>query len=222
VIEPFEGVIFDFHSTLVDGGDPAHWLDDARRRLADPPPLDERQVKELCDYLDHIWDHAHLIDPASERDLDPRRHHDVFTRTMGRFPGIGEELIAALYATMTDQWVAFDDAAGVLRDLRAHGVRVLVLSNVGMDIRDGLARQGLLDLVDEVLLSYEVGVVKPDRAIFARALERLGTDATRTLMVGDSAHADTGGAALGLRTLILPRTRGPVHGLEAVTRLVLG
>ena len=36
----------------------------------------------------------------------------------------------------------------------------------------------------------------------------------------DSARVDVGGAALGIRTLILPRTRGPVHGLEAAARLV--
>jgi FMN phosphatase YigB (HAD superfamily) len=41
-------------------------------------------------------------------------------------------------------------------------------------------------------------------------------------MVGDSPDDDTGAARLGVRTLILPRTRGPVHGLEVVLRLVGG
>ena len=41
-------------------------------------------------------------------------------------------------------------------------------------------------------------------------------------MVGDNAKDDGGGSVLGMRTLILPRTAGPVHGLAAVTALVLG
>jgi len=39
-------------------------------------------------------------------------------------------------------------------------------------------------------------------------------------MVGDSPSADTGGAVLGIRTLVLHRTCGRIHGLDAVRRLV--
>jgi beta-phosphoglucomutase-like phosphatase (HAD superfamily) len=71
-----------------------------------------------------------------------------------------------------------------------------------------------------VVLSYEVGVVKPDPEIFRRATNLLGLSAEQTLMVGDSWRDDAGAAAIGIRTLILPRTIGPVHGLASVLRLV--
>jgi FMN phosphatase YigB (HAD superfamily) len=215
----FDGVIFDFHSTLVDGGDSTGWIDAARRHLAVPPELDDRRHKELAAVLDEIWHHAAAIDPRSERDLSPARHRDVFTRTVARF-GVDPHLVDALYAVMTDRWVVFDDTAPTLRELKARGVRTLILSNIGIDIRGCLDRNGLTSLVDEVLLSYEVGIVKPDAAIFALALDRLGTTADRTLMVGDSPRDDVGGAVLGIRTLILPRTRGPLHGLSLVPRLI--
>jgi FMN phosphatase YigB (HAD superfamily) len=215
----FDGVIFDFHSTLVHGGDSGEWVDAALRRLASPPVLDGARHKELAGYLDEIWHHAAAIDPLSERDLSPARHRDVFSRTVARL-GVAPDLVDALYVVMTDQWVAFDDTAPTLRELKARGVRTLILSNVGVDIRGCLDRDGLTGLVDEVLLSYEVGIVKPDPAIFAVALDRLGTTAGRTLMVGDSARDDVGGAILGLRTLILPRTRGPLHGLSLVTQMI--
>jgi FMN phosphatase YigB (HAD superfamily) len=214
-----EGVIFDFHSTLVDGGDPGTWIDKALARSG-RPPLPAPVREEVCTHLDHLWQHAHTVDPASDRDLSPQRHRDVFERTMARCPGADDDLIAGLYATMTDQWRVFDDAAPALRAVRERGARVAVLSNVGIDIRGCLARDGLDALVDVVVLSYEVGLVKPDPAIFALVLEKLGTTGGQTLMVGDSARDDVGGAALGIRTLILPRTRGPVHGLAAVARLV--
>lgn len=73
--------------------------------------------------------------------------------------------------------------------------------------------------VRSVVLSHEVGVVKPQPAIFARALRLLDLPASETLMVGDSWRHDAA-AALVMRTLILPRTVGPIHGLVAVLRLV--
>jgi HAD superfamily hydrolase (TIGR01493 family) len=212
----FEAVIFDFHSTLVDGGDAGEWIGAALTRLG-RPPLPPAGHEALRTYLDQIWQHAHVVDPKSDRDLSPALHRDVFERTMAPFDA---DLTAALYATMTEQWRAFDDAAPTLRALRDLGLRIAVLSNVGIDIRGCLDRNALSPLVDEVVLSYEAGVVKPDPAIFALTLERLGVSGDRTLMVGDNARDDVGGAALGIRTLILPRTRGPVHGLEAVTRLI--
>jgi HAD superfamily hydrolase (TIGR01509 family) len=224
VTAPINGVIFDFHSTLVDGGDLDRWIHDAFRHLADAgratPRLSDTALRGLREHLHHIWQHAHTIDPDSGRDLSPDRHRDVFTRTVALLPGIEPDLIDALYAVMRDQWVAFDDTLPVLRELRARGIRIVVLSNIGIDIRDCLDRAGVSDLLDGVVLSYEVGLVKPDPAIFRHALKLLDLPGEETLMVGDSAKDDVGGAALGIRTLILPRTHGPVHGLTTVLRLV--
>jgi HAD superfamily hydrolase (TIGR01509 family) len=214
-----ECVIFDFHSTLVDGGDPGDWIGAALGRLG-RPPLPASLHHQVRSYLDELWQHAHTIDPKSDRDLSPELHRDVFTRTMALCPGADTELTAALYDTMTGQWRAFDDTAPVLRTLKSLGVRIAVLSNVGIDIRACLTQNGLDAFVDQVVLSYEAGVVKPDPAIFALVLERLGATGEHTLMVGDSPRDDVGGAALGIRTLILPRTRGPIHGLDAVLRLI--
>ena len=69
-------------------------------------------------------------------------------------------------------------------------------------------------------MSYAVGVVKPDPGIFQRSLEVLDLPASEVLMVGDAWRDDAGAAALGVRTLILPRTDDPSHGLELVLRLV--
>jgi FMN phosphatase YigB (HAD superfamily) len=220
--EPIDGVIFDFHGTLVHGGDPGRWIADAVRHLGDAgiavPELTD--LEGLGRHLDQIWQHAHTFDPKSERDLSHERHREVFTQAAGLFPGAGPELTAALYAVMPDQWTAFDDALPVLQELKARGVRIVVLSNVGLDIRECLDRAGLTGLLDGLVLSYEVGVVKPDPAIFELALDRLGRPSRRTLMVGDSPRDDVGGVTHRIRTLILPRTDGPVHGLGTVLRMV--
>jgi FMN phosphatase YigB (HAD superfamily) len=222
--EPIDGVIFDFHGTLAHGGDTGQWLEAAARRIEDAggaaPKLGDAEAEGLRAHLDQIWQHAHTFDPGSERDLSPDRHRDVFVRAVGLYPGVVPELVAALYDTMPGQLAAFGDALPVLRGLKSRGVKVVVLSNVGIDIRECLDRDGLTGLLDGVVLSYEVGLVKPDPAIFGLALDLLGVPGNRTLMVGDSPRDDVGGVTHRIRTLILPRTEGPVRGLGTVLRIV--
>lgn len=217
---PIKGVIFDFHGTLVHGGDAGRWIDSAYRHLGVASPLSASEAGALRDHLSQIWLHAHSIDPGSRRDLSQAHHRDVFTRTVALRPGMGQDLIDSLYAVMADQWTLFDDTLPVLRGLRSRGVRTVVLSNIGLDIRPLLDRTGVTDLVDGVVLSFEEGVVKPDPAIFARALQVLDVPGDQVLMVGDSARDDVGGVPLGIRTLILPPTAGPVHGLGVIPQMI--
>lgn len=213
---PIDGVIFDFNFTLVHQGDPADWLERACRRLGRRPVADAGVIA----YLDDVWAHAQAVDPLSRRDTSPAVHREVFELTMAGLPEVDADLSAALYDGLLDIWVAYDDAVPTLTVLRRAGVKVAVLSNIGVDIRPVLQRDGLADLLDAVVLSYQVGCVKPEPGIFAHTLQELGVAAERALMVGDSWRADAGAAALGIRSLILPRTSGPEHGLDAALRLV--
>jgi len=52
------------------------------------------------------------------------------------------------------------------------------------------------------------------------ALDALGAAAGNALMVGDDSYGDGGGVALGVRTLVLPRTEGRDHGLGLVLRII--
>jgi len=53
---------------------------------------------------------------------------------------------------------------------------------------------GPLPQVAAIVDSTVIGIAKPDPAIFSPALDALGTDAGRTLYVGDTVHADVRGA----------------------------
>lgn len=218
-----DAVLFDLHQTLVDGGDARRWVELAWVRLGRPGPVELRDgvpVGDLAAWLDDVWQHAASIDPHAERDLDGAVHRQVFLDTAASAPGVDPELTAALYATLSDALTAYDDARPVLEALSTNGVRTAVLSNIGFDVRPLLDRSGLFTLLDTVVLSFEVGVKKPDPAIFQLTLDHLEVAPEAALMVGDSWRDDGAAAALGIRTLVLPRTRGPVHGLDAVRRLV--
>jgi HAD superfamily hydrolase (TIGR01549 family) len=216
---PIRGVIFDIHSTLIDQGSAQEWLDAALAVIPHPLSADERAI--LIAFLDRIWEGARISDPGSSRDLSFADHSRVFHELIAAGPGVDRELANALYDVMLDTWHAYDDTVPTLQALKAAGIRICLLSNAGVPIRSVLDREGVSPLVDAVVLSYEVGCVKPDHRIFRAALSALGLEAPSVLMVGDNANDDGGGASLGLRTLILPRTSGRVHGLDTVVRLVV-
>jgi len=223
---PIEAVLFDFHSTLVDQGDPRTWLELAWARLGRPATarsgLGEARFDALAAWVDRIWEHAAEIDPHAERDLSRARHRAVYDQLVGRLPDLEPALARALYETMLDTWVPYDDTLPVLAALRARGLKLGLVSNAGVDVRQVVVRAGMAPLLDAVVISHEIGAVKPHPPIFERALAALGVPAERALMVGDSPRDDVGAAFLGVRTLILPRTSGLVHGLDAVVRLAGG
>lgn len=213
-------MIFDIHSTLVDQGDADHWLDAAL--AVTPHPLTSQDRAELVSFLDRIWEGARISDPESTRDLSFADHARVFHELLAAGPSVDPALADTLHAVMLSTWHVYDDTLPTLRALRAAGVRICLLSNAGLPIRTVLDRDGVTPWIDGLVLSYELGYVKPDVRIFEAALDALGLPAGDCLMVGDSAKDDGGGATVGIRTLILPRTRGPVHGRAAVTALVTG
>jgi HAD superfamily hydrolase (TIGR01509 family) len=216
VSQPIRAVLLDFHATLVDQGEADEWLDAAIAHAGSGIELEPVERAAILGRLDDIWIHARDFDPHSTRDHSAQNHHAVFAGTMEGHVAV--ELRDALYEVMLTMWRAYDDSAPLLDALRERGVRTAVLSNVGVDIRPVMEREGLR--ADAVVLSCEVGAVKPEPEIFQAALDALEVSAEETLMVGDSWKDDSGAVALGIRTLLLPRTRGATHGLDLVLRLV--
>ena len=115
-----------------------------------------------------------------------------------------------------------DDAADVLSAVAANGVVVGVVSDTalatGRHLRTFLDAHGILQHVTFAAFSDEVGVYKPDPAIFRAALDGLGIDDPTTVAhVGDLRRTDVAGArAMGMSTV---RFRGvvddPEDGTEA-------
>lgn len=223
---PIRAVLFDFHSTLVDQGDPFLWLDLAWARAGrDGSPaevLGEQGRAQIADWINRIWEHVREVDPHNERDLSPSRHREVYDELMRRVPQVDEDLAHALYECLLETWIPYDDAIPTLVELRRRGVRVALVSNVGIDVRSVLDAGGLTDLMDAVVLSFEAGSVKPAAPIFERALAAVSVPAENALMVGDSPQDDSGAALIGIRTLLLPRTSGRRHGLALVLGMVPG
>jgi HAD superfamily hydrolase (TIGR01509 family) len=226
----FQAVLFDFAGTLFAPEDEAAWvravLDRRGMRLSDeesaalagrlvaagrPGPVMPAEVPA---------EHADLF---SGRDLSARQHRAAYIALLGSVPLPGPITADDLYERSfePEAWVPYADARCTLRTLREAGVRIAVVSNVGFDLRPIFAHHGLDELVSAYVLSYELGVIKPDPAIFLNACHQVDVDPAAALMVGDSPGSDAGAVTAGVRTLLLPASpAGSTQGLDAVVSLM--
>lgn len=100
-------------------------------------------------------------------------------------------------------WVP-PDVPETLSALRAAGYQLALVTNRNRPCQDELAELGLLDYFELALTAGEAGTWKPDPAIFALALQRLGATAEAVIYVGDNYYADVVGARrAGLQPVLL-------------------
>lgn len=105
-----------------------------------------------------------------------------------------------------EAWRVFEDVLPTLGALRARGLRLGVISNWDERLRGLLEALGLAPHFELIVVSCEVGALKPERAIFEAALRGLALPPEAVLHVGDDFEADVEGArAAGLRALHLVR-----------------
>ena len=100
---------------------------------------------------------------------------------------------------------AFDGAADMLREVKAAGGRVYLLSNAQSCFTiDELHTTGLYDLFDGILISSDAGVKKPYRKVFDIAFERFGITAESSIYIGNDMRDDILGASgVGMRTVYI-------------------
>jgi putative hydrolase of the HAD superfamily len=97
---------------------------------------------------------------------------------------------------------------------------VVIASNWDCSLPEWLGPAGIMELVDGVVTSAEVGAPKPNTRVFERALAIAGVEPQEALHVGDKVDNDVEGArAAGVRGVLLQREGDPPAGVEAISSL---
>jgi HAD superfamily hydrolase (TIGR01549 family) len=96
-------------------------------------------------------------------------------------------------------------ALELLIALRERGCRIGIVSNgFSATHHDKIDRLGLRAHIDGLFLADEMGMVKPDPRVFAHACAVLGSEPSRSAMVGDRYDRDiTGAHEAGLFTVLI-------------------
>ena len=169
--------------------------------------------------LDHIRDAYRACYLHCQRvrelglDLSFREQVEVFIKNIspGLVDRLDEETIQEILRVYADSFfvhppVPHADAIDVLRDVKAMGLRIGLISNTGMTpgatFRSYLEQHGMLGYFDTLTFSDEVKLSKPSLQIFQITLRSLGAAPEQVVHVGDHVANDVVGAKrCGLKTV---------------------
>lgn len=146
-----------------------------------------------------------------------------FLALIGRDAEQAAEIEYRRFTGLAQHYALFDDVEPCLAQLRERDLLLgLITNNESVHQRDKLARVGLADRFDAVVISGEFGTAKPDAAIFRHACDLLGVPPGEAVHVGDNLVVDALGAqAAGLRGVWLDR-RGEHDGRPLEVPVVSG
>ena len=171
-------------------------------------------MAEIAYYLDH-----HLDGSDRER-LDRLRDRcaEEMRRALG-LPGL-DHATARRAMLGSLEFVPYPDVLPTLSELRERKLTVVIASNWDCSLPEWLGSTGIMELVDGVVTSAEVGAAKPDPRVFERGLALAGVKPGAALHVGDKVDNDIeGAAAAGIRGILVQREGDPPPGVEAISSL---
>jgi len=148
----------------------------------------------LSERLDDIWAGG-ALGIITEEDV-----HQALTDRLG----LDEQQLAAFMADIWRQYLGTPNTELIeyARQLRPR-YRTGIVSNSFVGAREKeQAAYGFEDLVDDIIYSHEVEVVKPDPRIYALACARLNVRPDETVFLDDMEYAVAGARQAGIHAIL--------------------
>lgn len=192
----------------------------------------QRKIKAFCfDLFDTLADaHRHLVQTESDAAGVPREVWDAamweeklcFDRGIGNIKTIREMIdracdalpvpvpeerrTAAMEARRERLRLAVTEIdpriVSTIRELKARGYKIGLVSNADVCDEACWPESPVFSCFDDSIFSCDVGLLKPDAAIYRLSLEHLGVLPEEAVFVGDGGSEELAGAkAAGLRTV---------------------
>ncbi|MGC5013277.1 HAD family hydrolase [Streptosporangium sp. DT93] len=175
-----KGVLIDWGGVLTVGLSEAvaEWIAEER--------LDaDHYGQVMIELISHAYEGSqseenaiHALERGEMSGLDFERHLAARLVTTDGLPPEAEGLLSRMFA----RFHRVEPMYEMLREIRASGLRTCLLSN---SWANEYPREGWDDVFDEVVISGEVGMRKPEPRIFEHALGRIGLAGEECVFVDD-------------------------------------
>jgi HAD superfamily hydrolase (TIGR01509 family) len=143
-----------------------------------------------------IFQHPDWLD----MDRGVLQEHDAIHRFQKR-TGRSVADISKLLQTVKDSLRPIEKTHEILNELSQHKAPLYCLSNMATTTADYLrARYAFFKLFHGIVISGEINLIKPDKAIFAHLTERFGLEPERTIFIDDHLPNIESAAELGFKT----------------------
>ena len=134
----------------------------------------------------------------SRTELFTKRFQDVFSRCEGDAAGLDPlKVNDDFIRTMSVNGVLMDGALEFVRKVKENipDARIYIASNgATVNAKGRIASTGLDRYIDELFISEDMGITKPDAAFFDLCLNRIREPRSSCIMIGDSLSSDMLGA----------------------------
>ncbi len=99
----------------------------------------------------------------------------------------------------------FEDVHEVLSELKAHGLKLGMISNAFPSAEETINRLELRQYFDHILLSYEYEYIKPEPQIYQLAVKNLDTEIDKSIFVDDRWTFVKAAIELGMDAYLIER-----------------
>ncbi len=100
--------------------------------------------------------------------------------------------------------------------VRGRGLRAGILSNSGPGAREAERHWGFEEMTDDIVYSHEVGLAKPDPAVYALTAARLGVEGREIVFLDDVAANVEAARAAGWHAVLHEETVRSIAELEQI------
>jgi len=166
------------------------------RRTADPRP--RRAIERRFDLERGEAEQAVFGHPMWDQVQQGKVSSEAFWINVGDRLQLNEEEMSEFRAAFWAGNRLDKPLLALIRHLRSEGYKTALLSNAPASLRPHLAELGIADAFDEIVISAEEGMSKPDVEIYERTLEQLGVPAAQTVFVDDWGENVTGARQVDL------------------------
>jgi|WetSurMetagenome_2_1015567.scaffolds.fasta_scaffold316087_2 putative hydrolase of the HAD superfamily len=206
------GIIFDYGSTLIHFDAEVEKVRPLAYRALAEALRTEGLHMEADPFLRSF--HADLEENEERRNRDHREvpTDEILAGTLRRtgWPNASQDLIERVlrryYEEYEKHWRLYPETHAVLRDLRARGLRLGMLTNAAdaANIHAMLERHALAEYFQPVVISGVARFRKPEAKLFHSILDAWQIPAHSVVMVGDQLGMDILGAnGVGMRSIWL-------------------
>ena len=123
---------------------------------------------------------------------------DKMISDLSAYRGVDEEYSRRMVLESIEMQEPIAPTERLIRDLKAAGYGLYVLSNMSREFIDFLRRTDVYSCFDGDVISCEAGVVKPMPRIYDILLERFSLDPAQTLFIDDRRENTDAAAAKGI------------------------
>ena len=185
---PIRAVVFDYGMVLTGPPDTA-----AYKQLLAITGLTSAQLDKFYWADRHAYDEGKLTGLAFWQKI-------LSKAELKLYPSAAEELNlwdARMWTTQNGDMLDWQE------QLTKCGILTAILSNIGDSVLENMQREFTwLDRFDVLVWSYQLGMAKPDSAIFHHVLKQLGTRPEETIFIDDKTINVEAAEAVGMRGLV--------------------